>query len=377
MLATLHSTETMMRMTRLRRACTYLFWMIIITCILFFVVEGVASTAITFYGVRRFLLVQDHKFMQYDPEIGWTGKPDAQVENAFGPGKTVTRNNRGFRGKQHTEEHIPEGKLRIICSGDSYTFGMGVDDSETWCHLLGEVDQRIESVNLGEEGYGTDQSFLRYRKEAANIDHDVHIFTILTPDIVRMRESTFLQLPRPQVSQVEGGNLVVANVPVPKPAFKHRTLIALTSIQSKLRITELLGSLSRKKNKVHTILDLEGTKDLLHVIMTETKTLTDKGGSVLVVVYLPYDHEENSHPYSPYAYASKIAEEEHLFFIDLVSFYKGLAHQTKQSFFLTNAETTHPTAPGHYSVMGNKIIAQQLYNQLSSTEEIADRLNQL
>jgi hypothetical protein len=48
--------------------------------------------------------------------------------------------------------------------GDSVTFGTGVGDDETFSHLL-DTRPELEVMNLGVDGYGTDQALIRLERE--------------------------------------------------------------------------------------------------------------------------------------------------------------------------------------------------------------------
>jgi hypothetical protein len=48
--------------------------------------------------------------------------------------------------------------------GDSITFGTGVGDQETFSHLL-DASPGLEVLNLGVDGYGTDQELIRLERE--------------------------------------------------------------------------------------------------------------------------------------------------------------------------------------------------------------------
>jgi hypothetical protein len=73
-----------------------------------------------------------------------------------------TINSLGLRGAEVTRERTP-GRFRIACLGDSYTFGFGVNDDETWPaaleRALGETgaEQRYEVLNFGVPAYDTEQ----------------------------------------------------------------------------------------------------------------------------------------------------------------------------------------------------------------------------
>ncbi|QDU67993.1 SGNH/GDSL hydrolase family protein [Engelhardtia mirabilis] len=123
-----------------------------------------------------------------DPVLRFITVPSSErvvVYPPFGddPGRRVVQrlNRQGFRGPTVA---LPKAAqvLRIVCVGDSHTFGEGVEDRETWPLLLGgllreNADRPIEVVNAGVQGYDTAQ-------EARWIEHFV---LPLEPDIVLLQ----------------------------------------------------------------------------------------------------------------------------------------------------------------------------------------------
>ena len=80
---------------------------------------------------------------------------------------------------------MASGTGRLLCLGDSFTFGEGVGNRDTWCSLLGDAAGGRETVNLGESGYGIDQTFLKYRLYADSLDHSVVLLTFIADDFRR------------------------------------------------------------------------------------------------------------------------------------------------------------------------------------------------
>jgi lysophospholipase L1-like esterase len=99
-------------------------------------------------------------FTVSDPDVGWISR------KAF-TGRRVTREfdmrfttgAAGFRGGDY-EKTPPAGTTRIASLGNSQTFGVGVNDDETYSHLLEgllrqRVDPKIEVVNMSITDTGT------------------------------------------------------------------------------------------------------------------------------------------------------------------------------------------------------------------------------
>jgi hypothetical protein len=94
----------------------------------------------------------------FSPTLGWTLRPNLRADD-------ITSNSRGLRGAREYAREPPSGMRRVLCVGDSFTFGERLRDEETMPARL-EVElntggaPRWEVINLGVVGYGTDQQWL-------------------------------------------------------------------------------------------------------------------------------------------------------------------------------------------------------------------------
>jgi lysophospholipase L1-like esterase len=91
---------------------------------------------------------------------------------------SVSLNSRGFRGPEFTKEKQP-GVVRILCLGDSWTFGANVDDAAAWprrleARLAEEYGPaRFEVLNLGVMGYSSFQGLELLRRTGMELDPDL------------------------------------------------------------------------------------------------------------------------------------------------------------------------------------------------------------
>ena len=135
--------------------------------------------------------------MRFDPDLGWTSVPDTRLENFYGPGRHLTINSQGVRAKRAYTDKPPAGKPRALCAGDAFTLGPGVDDDATWCAQLEQIEPRLETMNLGQGGYGLDQSFLRVRRDGVGFDFDVLLFAFVRDDFSRMEKDNYHHYGKP------------------------------------------------------------------------------------------------------------------------------------------------------------------------------------
>jgi len=110
----------------------------------------------------------------YSPVYGWTPRPSFRYTLA---GSETTINRLGYRGREVASARTP-GRRRIVMLGDSITFGYGVRDGETFSAVIETLDPRLEVVNLGVQGYGTDQELLKLEREGFAYAPDVVVLNV-------------------------------------------------------------------------------------------------------------------------------------------------------------------------------------------------------
>ncbi len=110
----------------------------------------------------------------YSARYGWKLRPGFAALLHDVP---TTVNARGYRGPLHPYEKTP-GKTRLLMLGDSVAFGFRVRDFETFSYLLEHRSDRYEVVNLGVEGYGTDQELLVLEEEGLRYHPDVVVLNV-------------------------------------------------------------------------------------------------------------------------------------------------------------------------------------------------------
>ncbi len=101
-----------------------------------------------------------------DPVLGWVNKPG--THRSFEPGQrafTVTRD--GMRG---TRSRVSPNEQEILVVGGSFTFGYGVEDDETFAHVLSTAHPHIGFPNIASPGYGTVQSLLSLKRFLSGLE---------------------------------------------------------------------------------------------------------------------------------------------------------------------------------------------------------------
>ena len=108
---------------------------IVVVLVLIVFIEGFlsyASIGYTFFTQK----ITEREHTAYDEELGWINLPNVHIEDMYGHDVYFSTNSQRYRNANDFTPEVPAGKVRIICSGDSFTLGFGVDDDHTFCQQL-------------------------------------------------------------------------------------------------------------------------------------------------------------------------------------------------------------------------------------------------
>ena len=95
--------------------------------------EGASSLVLFVHGLRP---PAEGLHTEYDSLLGWVNKPNVYLPNLYGAGTYLRTNAQRFRSNHPVALQVPTGRVRAICSGDSFTLGYGMDNDHTWCERL-------------------------------------------------------------------------------------------------------------------------------------------------------------------------------------------------------------------------------------------------
>jgi hypothetical protein len=159
---------------------------------------------------------QRSTYLAPDRELGWSIKPN-------GRSGAYTASAEGLRGAPgETSASVPAGKIRVSVYGDSFTHGDGVALEDTWAVQLERLRADVQVLNFGVPAYATDQAFLRFRRDGRRFAAQVHILGIWPEDLVRnLSVARFYLAPggnlsssKPRFVLGPGGALALVNSPV-------------------------------------------------------------------------------------------------------------------------------------------------------------------
>jgi hypothetical protein len=345
-------------------------------------VEGLASSIVVGrLAVQRSHLIAERTHVRYDAELGWVNIPDLLVPDMYGRGVFLRTNVQGFRNDRPFPKAVPAGRIRVICSGDSFTLGYGVSNDDAWCNQLPRLDARFETVNMGQGGYGIDQAWLWYRREGTQLDHDLHLFAFIGDDFNRMRRGQFLGYAKPFLA-LENETVVVRNVPVPRQsmlAFRFWSAIpALNELRSAQLTRQLLGISQQPPSRVPDDLPRESVPRVAEAVFASLQDLHQQRSSTLVLVYLPGQEEYGSAALGEWrAFARDAAARHGIPFIDLVPELDRVSRSELSAYFFQPGELPYPDSEGHYTPLGNALMARALVAALTELEPVASKLRAL
>ena len=158
-------------------------------------------------------------YIVYDQYLGWTIGPNRVSDDGM-----YISNSCGMRSIEEYANATPKGMTRIAAFGDSFTECAEVRNDEAWPYLLEQSDARLEVLNFGVRGYGTDQAWLRYRRDGKPFHPDVVLIGFMLENIRRN-----VNRYRPVYEHISGGlgvkprfiagqdGLVLLPNPIPTP----------------------------------------------------------------------------------------------------------------------------------------------------------------
>jgi hypothetical protein len=336
--------------------------------------EGIASFIFVFkQAIEPQSFLAERRHTRYDSQLGWVNIPNVYVRDMYGPGIYLRTNARGFRNNRDFADAVPPGKIRVICSGDSFTLGYGVSNDHTWCQELAAINPRLETVNMGQGGYGLDQAYLWYARDGIALDHDVQIFAFIGTDLRRMSMRTFEGHPKPTLA-IQGDQLVPRNVPVPRVSAWDRLAQRLINFQE-LQSVKLLQRIFFPGASHSSGGNNPVTLKITAKVFDELAALNRKKNSVLVIAFLPTEGEYRFGMPKHIAALKASVLQNGIEWVDLVEDFRKLPPEEAARFFIPEGQfSQYRTGAGHYTNEGNAFVARLLYRRITAVPAVAAKL---
>jgi len=333
-----------------------------------FVLEGAASLGIVALDVLRAHAPALRPSTRADSVLAWVGKANYRGANAFGRGIDVSTDS---AGRRFTPGAGPNASL--VCSGDSYVFGLGVDDAHPWCAQLQHSFTGLSVSNLGQLDYGADQSFLLYERDTVLGAPRVHLFAITASSVERAATRQAVGREKPFLA-VNQGRLTVVNAPLDRSSTTSLRLAAMWRALDELQLMRLLRQQPRFSRAAATRAQVNDHWPVFTRMLGELAALDSSRGTALALVYLPSSRDRRKSGLD--AWRDTLAADAarlHVPFIDLTPELRGLRPDSADIAFITSPTDVGPFV-GQYSDVGQTWVARTLAARLAATPDLAARL---
>lgn len=302
---------------------------------------------------------------EYDPDLGWRGRPDLRCilnEKLFTI--HITQNSRGFRDSERAFSSM-KGTRRILCLGDSFTWGWGVDQNEVYTALLQEMlvaqkETNHEIINAGVGGYSTDQSLQYLKKEGVKYSPEIVIYQVAKNDIAGNTTSFSEGIyQKPYFTLSKDGNLLLHNSPILPMNLKERAVYFLSRhcrLAYFMKHRVHIERFWRKSESPEVQLkegDLRAEVDiypfrLFCALVQEMRRESEANGARFVAII-----------------DFSLTEEEQIYWTTQCG---GIEMHLIDKYLLERGRNSGQSAyipeDGHWSVHGHKWVAEYLYNQV-------------
>jgi hypothetical protein len=336
-------------------------------------VAGTTRAVDTFLSSRTATVVED-------PDLGW-------VPRAGSHNELFTFNDIGLRVGSSGRTYSPDrrnGVLRIEVFGDSFTLGDEVSEPDSWAtrieRELTAAGRPAEVMNFGVNGYGIDQAFLRWRARGIRYSPDVVILGLQVENVrrnvnlIRPLYNPFIDLPFSKPRFIRDGNeLRLINVP-PVPATELAEHVRninrwpLTQHEAyydpaKFRLrpwqrSRLLALVMDLASRAPENREAGEQYDLTLDIMAAFEKSVETSGARFMVLHLPrradLDARRNARSTPDTRFVQEVARR--FSFIDPADRLVQLLEDRGSE------ELFRPR--GHYSAMGNAVLASQVLREL-------------
>jgi hypothetical protein len=339
---------------------------------LLLVVAAVTAEVILRLAWPQIYPIYERGMLSPDPVLGHVLTPNFDGTLSRVDFKIDVRINQdGLRGPELRPR--TDSAVRILCLGDSMTWGWGVTDDQVYTALLGRQlqtrypDTDIQMINAGVPFYGTIDEVALLRHRIDEFDPDIVILTFNAVD-------DFEQNRRPSIERQVFEDGIVGYVPdyewAKGPAwttllnrakhYSHLLRLLSETVGRILMRADILSSLESVSSNFFNDNEAETARRLL----TEIAVLSELRGAGVVLMYAPEKMQVLAKPSAELRAARLVretAESVSAAFVDLTP--ASVAHG--------DVETLFSKAEGWWTVSGHRMIASLLFDEIVNEQLIS------
>lgn len=229
------------------------------------------------------------KMDTHHPLLGWSPRKNAR--NVPNGDAVANFNADGIRGTKTYKKEKPPETIRVAVIGDSFSFGEGVGDEETYAAQLEKNIPKSEVINFGVHGYGIDQMSLRLTVDGFRYNPDIVIYAFIDDDLGRV-DLDFRDYIKPKY-RLSDGKLILTNTPIPSPEeFMKRSRFRPAIIDA----LPLLRDRIVFRDNQYTY-----AEPLIRAIWKQTVTEIREHDALPIFLFLPTGKEMITEDHTPYA----------------------------------------------------------------------------
>lgn len=168
-------------------------------------------------AIERFVADRPDSLTGFDARIGWTTRPGLRSA-------TDVINAAGQRSEREYDPKPRPGTLRVAAFGDSFVYGTEVDTPSAWSSQIEREHPDLEILNYGVPGYGHDQAYLRFEREARAFSPQLVLMGVSCHTIGRNGNAVTREFdaanfaPKPIFRVAADGSLELVPNPIASPA---------------------------------------------------------------------------------------------------------------------------------------------------------------
>jgi hypothetical protein len=296
----------------------------------------------------RTAVIREERHCEYDADLGWMNVPNVRIEELYGPGTVYTTNSQRLRAPRDYTPEVPAGRYRVICLGDSFTMGYGVDDADTYPARLSQLSDELEVVNMGLGGFGVDQDYLWFERDGDVLESNALLFCVVIADFYRMTSDVFQgRYPKPMLA-LEDGELVVHNVPVPS-GFEDHSGGGVGNLLQRLNLVQLLLGRGGTRTTIR-----ESFTAVAEAVFEDLHRKSAARGRYFAVVLLPSERHVNADHLPVEGWLEEFTARAGIPFLNLFPPLREIDPEELSDYF----------TQGHYAPIGNQLVAEALFRMI-------------
>lgn len=308
----------------------------------------VAETCLHFFDPQVTYHDDFFDILIFDKEIGWMGKPnstgyydrfslDGKFKNSskYVYAEHFSTNSLGFKDREHSFDE----NYKIIVLGDSFTWGMGVNNSEVFTSILeNKYFKNFEIINLGMPGHGTTQNYLKLKRFGPRFKPGIVLLMFCPNDYDDNLKSANGYYDRPLAILKDNGDIYISNSVSPPSLLRFIRL----KLYYKTNFGRLMGNLINNYSIEQEEANYSNgyRRELNDALINKINDFCKLNNAQLIIATTNPNQTE----------LKEYCENKNIIFIDLF-----LNHPDGFPIFLID---------GHWNKLGHEMVAQEIYRQL-------------